>query len=60
MVAGNAPHRRRTRLPRLAVEALVFLRGEIRASELWLAHSRANHKVTLAAIPKNTVLDLFD
>jgi DNA-binding FadR family transcriptional regulator len=31
-----------------------------RASELWLAHSRANHKVTLAAIPKNTVLDLFD
>ena len=30
------PRRRRARLPRLAVEALVFLRGEIRASELWL------------------------
>src|SRR5271156_3212920 len=28
--------RRRARLPRLAIEALVFLRGEIRASELWL------------------------
>jgi CIC family chloride channel protein len=28
--------RRRSRLPRLALEALVFLRGEIRASELWL------------------------
>ncbi len=28
--------RRRVRLPRLAIGALVFLRGEIRASELWL------------------------
>ena len=36
MVAGEPPPRHRTRLPRLAVEALVFLRGEIRASELWL------------------------
>ena len=31
-----------------------------RAVELWIAHSRANHRATLAAIPKNTVLDLFD
>jgi chloride channel protein, CIC family len=36
VLAGEAPHRRRARLPRLAVEGLVFLRGEIRASELWL------------------------
>ncbi|MFI4934265.1 MAG: chloride channel protein [Caulobacterales bacterium] len=28
--------RPRTRLPRLALESLAFLRGEIRASELWL------------------------
>jgi chloride channel protein, CIC family len=28
--------RRRVRLPRFLVEAVVFLRGEIRASELWL------------------------
>ncbi len=28
--------RRRARLPRLAIETLVFLRGEIRASEMWL------------------------
>jgi CIC family chloride channel protein len=28
--------RRRARLPRLAIETLVFVRGEIRASELWL------------------------
>jgi CIC family chloride channel protein len=28
--------RRRTRLPRFLLETLIFLRGEIRASELWL------------------------
>jgi CIC family chloride channel protein len=33
---AEAAARRRSRLVRLALEALVFLRGEIRASELWL------------------------
>ncbi|HEY2710669.1 MAG TPA: chloride channel protein [Caulobacteraceae bacterium] len=37
-LVGAAPtrRRRRGRLSRLAVETLIFLRGEIRASELWL------------------------
>jgi len=35
-VARRAGPRRRTRLPRLLLETLAFLRGEIRASELWL------------------------
>ncbi|MFC4944300.1 FadR/GntR family transcriptional regulator [Pseudonocardia sp. GCM10023141] len=38
---------------------LILVRDGRRASELWLAHARANHRATLAALPKNTVLDLF-
>jgi chloride channel protein, CIC family len=34
--AVNAPGERRQRLPRLALDTLLFLRGEIRASEVWL------------------------
>ena len=44
----------------LAVLELIKEHDVKQAGELWAAHCRANRKVTLAATPKSTVLDLFD